>query len=753
MRGRVAPSLLSSLLALCLVAPTNALEATSSSADTTAELDVDGRYIVILEPGTDPASVLERAGARHGVAADGMFRRAIRGFSATLDADQRAGLLADPGVAAVVPDERIEATELQRIPTNISRIGATRSAIASIEGVDQRIDADIAILDTGIAIHPDLNVVGGYNCASANRAAWRDIDGHGTHVAGTAAALDNEFGVVGVAPGARLHAVRILNDDGEGLLSWYICGLDWVLTQRDPGDPTRPLFEVVNMSVTKRGSDDRNCGFTNRDPLHQAICRVVAGGITVVASAANSSRSASGNVPGAYDEVITVSALADTDGLPGGLGGNACRSFGGYGRDDTFADFSNYGGDVDIIAPGKCIFSTFARSLYATLTGTSMATPAVTGAVALYKSSRPYATPDEVREALRYLGTLDWDVSTDPDPVHEPLLDVSQMGPLGAFAIAPGTSPAPVEAGSPITTAITVTRDATFFERVALGASAPAGWMASFDRPTLFGWDATTSNLTLTAPPGTPAGRYDITASATNQRRVVSTTIPVEIFADLPTVAPAQTSIQPGVAAGSSAAPARLTWPEATDPSSPIAGYEVETNRDGGPWGQTLALDAAQREAAYSLELGASYGFRIRAKDRGGNWSPWVETPGATRVLAVDDRRSAIDYRGAWRRTTHPNALARTLSGSAEVGASARLTFTGRGVAIIAPRTRKRGVAEVYLDGAMVRRIGLWSSSPVDRHVVFARSFPEIGVHTIEWRVAGTGRHPLVELDSFIFMR
>ena len=219
-------------------------------------------------------------------------------------------------------------------------------------------DADVAIVDTGIAYHPDLNVAGGYNCSTTDPTAWRDKNNHGTHVAGTVAALDNGIGVVGVAPGARVWGVKILNDDGYGLISWYICGLDWILAQRDPTDASRPLFEAVNMSVTKPGSDDDNCGFTNNDPLHQAICRVVAGGITVVAAAANDHHNAAANIPASYNEVITVSALADTDGKAGGLGGNACFSWGGYDKDDTFADFSNYGADVDIMAPGKCILST-----------------------------------------------------------------------------------------------------------------------------------------------------------------------------------------------------------------------------------------------------------------------------------------------------------------------------------------------------------------------------------------------------------
>ena len=125
---------------------------------------------------------------------------------------------------------------------------------------------------------------------------------------------------MGVAPGVRLWAVRILNSAGDGLVSWYVCGLDWIAAQRDPADPTLPLFEAVNMSVAKSGSDDHNCGLSNEDLIHQAICRLVASGVTVVAAAGNNSFNASRLIPASYDEVITVSALADTDGGPGRAG-------------------------------------------------------------------------------------------------------------------------------------------------------------------------------------------------------------------------------------------------------------------------------------------------------------------------------------------------------------------------------------------------------------------------------------------------
>ena len=259
--------------------------------------DVTGRYIVLLDEGTDTSATVERMGRQKGIKAERTFGKSIRGFSARLDAKQRKALQADPSVFAVVPDEVIQ-VEGQTTPTGVSRIFTKSNTIAKINGVDERVDADVAIVDTGIqSNHPDLNVVGGYNCSTSNHGAWRDVQNHGTHVAGTVGAKDNAIGVVGVAPGVRLWAVKILNDDGYGLLSWYVCGLDWILAQRDPADPSRPLIEAANMSVAKSGDDDPDCGASERDVLHLAICRVVKGGITVVAAAGNDQMSAARGSP------------------------------------------------------------------------------------------------------------------------------------------------------------------------------------------------------------------------------------------------------------------------------------------------------------------------------------------------------------------------------------------------------------------------------------------------------------------------
>jgi len=712
--------------------------------------DATGRYIVLLRNGSDTAATVSRARLHAHVKADQTYARSVRGFAAKLDRAQRATLLADPSVSAIVPDGIVQLT--QTVPTGVSRVGGRLSDIASIDGTDHRVDADVAIVDTGISSHPDLNVAGGYNCSTADHAAWRDRNNHGTHVAGTIGALDNGIGVVGVAPGARVWGVKILNDDGYGLISWYICGLDWILAQRDPADASRPLFEAVNMSVTKPGSDDHNCGFTNNDPLHQAICRVVAGGITVVAAAANDHHNAANNIPASYDEVITVSALADTDGKAGGLGGNRCFSWGTYDKDDTFADFSNYGGDVDLIAPGKCIMSTIPGARYAYMSGTSMAAPTVTGAVALYKESRPNATPAEVREALRYLGNLNWKTWTDPDPSHEPLLDVSRIHTLGTFDFgAATTQPRTVEAGTTASLPVTLTRSGTFFERVRLSiTSLPDGWTGGPTPSSLIGWTANTARLAVAIPAGTPLGHYQIGVKATNQGRTATRTIDVEVVEDDPTAAPPSASVQLGSQLMLNAVWADVAWPAATDPSSSIAGYELQTSRNGAAWSPSIVLGPSQTHSIVLAGLETSWRFRLRAVDAAGHWSPWALGPVAFAPHAVDDRSSAIGRSSGWAPAYALAAYRRTESGAAGAGASLTMAFTGHGIAVIAPRSPHRGSAKVYIDGVYIRTIFLWSRTTTGRQTVFTSWFAGGGSHRITLRVVGGGPHPLFRLDAFV---
>jgi subtilisin len=716
---------------------------------------VADRYIVMFRDGSDMKTLVARFRQRDGVKVDRRFGQTIKGFSAKLDADQRRDLQADPNVLAVVPDEVIHLTA-QILPTGVSRVGGTENPIAAIDGVDQRVDADVAIVDTGIAPnHPDLNVAGGYNCSTSDSTAWRDKNDHGTHVAGIVGALDNGYGVVGVAPGARVWAVKILNDDGYGLISWYVCGLDWILSQRDPNDPSRPLFEAVNMSVSKAGSDDHNCGYTRKDVLHRAICRVVAGGITVVAAAANDSHSASNNIPASYNEVITVSALADSDGKPGGNGGNGCYSWGSYDKDDTFANFSNYGGDVDLIAPGKCIYSTYGPSGYATLSGTSMAAPTVAGAVALYKASRPYATPAEVKEGLRYLGNYNWKTSTDPDSTHEPLLDVSRLGNLGSFSLSPAGSGTPtVEGATTATVPFRVNRSSTFFERVKFAVtSVPSGWSATMGTPSLMGFSATAGTVKVVVPGGAAQGNYTIGIRGTNQGRSEATNLTVRVVSDDPTAQPPTASIVSDVQMGSSTIRVKVAWPAASDPSSDIEAYEVQRRLDDGSWSGSIDRPASDRDVTYDIAYDRDYVFRVRAQDEAGNWSGWAVASDTVRVHAVDDRSSSVVRAGKWHSYPATSGWQGTLTGSAHHSASLSLTFTGHGIAVVAPKSSHRGKVAVWVDGAYVGQVKMKADPAQRRHIIISRKFASGGSHSIVLKPAGTGKHPQFRLDAFAVLK
>jgi subtilisin family serine protease len=718
-----------------------------------------GRYIVVLADSADTTKVITRHRQREGTRAERSFKHAFRGFTASLDATQRRALLADPNVKAVVPDEVISIAA-QTIPTGVSRVGTLQSGLANVNGVDDRVDADVAIVDTGIAAHPDLVIAGGYNCSSADRTRWADEHGHGTHVAGTVGARDNTIGVVGVAPGVRLWAVRILNSSGSGLLSWYVCGLDWILAQRDPDDSSRPLIEAVNMSVAKSGSDDANCGFTNKDVLHQAICRLYAGGITVVAAAANERRSAAGYVPAAYNQVITVSALADTDGRSGGAGGSRCYSWGGYDRDDTFADFSNYGSDVDLIAPGKCIWSTRPGPTYGYSSGTSMAAPAVTGAVALYKSSRPKATPAEVRESLRYLGNQGWYTSTDPDPYHEPLLGVSRIGTLGSFSLSAPTAGRITSKGGTVFVPVSVSRTSTFFERVRLTVNGlPSGWSAALTAPSVFGWTARSTSVRVTVPSTAKPGTYHMQVTGTNWGRTQSTTVTVEVASDLPTAKVPVVSVLSASSLGRSSTGAnsvtlRASWSAATDPSDRIARYEIERNANGGAWGWTKATSGSVRSTSFSgLAFGTTYRFRVRAQDSDGDWSPWATSGVALTPALVTDRSTFVTYRGSWFRYASTYATNGGITSSSQTGATARYRFTGRTVAVVAPTSPSRGRATIYIDGVYKATIELRTSSTIARRVVYVGNWSAVGTHTIEVRVSGTSGRPTVSLDGFVLLQ
>ena len=389
-------------LALALCTALIALIATPAAAGRGAT------YIVTLADGAAVEQVAAAHGRAYGLELRYVYRHALKGYAANMSAATAQALRQDPAVRSVVADQAVS-IDAQSIPTGIDRIDAELSSARSGNG-SGAVNVDVAVIDTGIDLdHPDLNVVGGTNCSTGR--SYDDGNGHGSHVAGTIGAKDDGAGVVGVAPGARLYAVRVLNNAGSGSWASVICGVDWVTGRSG-------TIEVANMSLGGTGDDKGGC---NDGGLQEAICDSVAAGVTYAVAAGNSSDDAKNHVPAAYDQVITVSALADFDGKPGGLGSPTCRA----DQDDTLADFSNFGSDIDLIAPGVCILSAWKGGGYKTISGTSMASPHVAGAAALYKSANPGASPAQVKSALQAAGTLDWDDRDDPDPTKERLLNVS----------------------------------------------------------------------------------------------------------------------------------------------------------------------------------------------------------------------------------------------------------------------------------------------------------------------------------------
>lgn len=375
---------------------------------------VPGSYIVVLKDDVEsPQDIANEMARTHGLSVEHVYAASLKGFSATIPQARLDRIKGDPRVQ-FLSEDRVVYAFAQTTPTGISRIAASTN-------VNKGTGIGVAIIDTGIDLkHPDLqaNIVANKSCIRGKKTG-NDDNGHGSHVAGTVAAVNNDSGVVGVAPEAKLIAVKVLNAVGSGTWSSVICGIDWVTA--NAGTYT---IKVANMSLGGSGTSDNNCGNSNNDALHKAICKSTAAGVTYVVAAGNSSDEASKFVPAAYDDtVITVSALADSDGQSGSLG-----SATSYGADDTFATFSNYGSVVDLGAPGVSIFSTWKGGGYNTISGTSMATPHIAGSAALYIKSNPGLSWFQVRDGLQARAETLNNGHTDPSGLHpEPVIKADNL--------------------------------------------------------------------------------------------------------------------------------------------------------------------------------------------------------------------------------------------------------------------------------------------------------------------------------------
>ncbi|MCC7477798.1 S8 family serine peptidase [bacterium] len=339
--------------------------------------------IVGLKPGASSRDIAALSQGLSNAPAH-VYQHALLGFAGSLSQAEISRLKADPRVAFVEAD-LVAHTCAQTLGWGVNRIDAELNSGSGGAGVT------VAVLDTGIDLtHPDLAgaIIGSYNATGSGSA--NDGNGHGSHVAGIIGARNNSTGYVGVAPNCSLLAVKVLNNQGSGQISWIVAGIDWCTANKNTFN-----IKVANMSLGASG---------NSSAMATAITNATNAGITFVVAAGNSFADANNFIPAKYSNVICVSAL---------------------NSNNTFASYSNWGTAVDLIAPGTNVPSLWRRGGYKTISGTSMASPHVAGAAALWLDDHSGGFAD-VLAALQAAGESgSW--PGDPDGISEKLVDAQSL--------------------------------------------------------------------------------------------------------------------------------------------------------------------------------------------------------------------------------------------------------------------------------------------------------------------------------------
>ncbi|MFJ8160892.1 S8 family peptidase [Streptomyces sp. NPDC096136] len=373
-RRKIAGASATAVVALALGAAA-ALPASAASAggaqgvieNAGAAGSVPGSYIVTLKDSAarSTADSGRAVARRYGARIDRTYSAALNGYSVEVSEAQARKLAADPAVASVVQNRTftVDATQPGPPSWGLDRIDQRALPLDQSYTYPDKAGEGVTayIIDTGVRItHQDLagRASYGYDAIDNDNTA-QDGHGHGTHVAGTVAGS-----TYGVAKKAKIVGVRVLDNNGSGTTAQVVAGIDWVTR-----NAVKPA--VANMSLGG-GADSA---------LDTAVRNSIASGITYGVAAGNESTDASTKSPARVAEAITVGATTSTDAK---------------------ASYSNYGSILDLFAPGSSITSSWGTGDTATntISGTSMATPHVVGAAALYLAQNPSSTPAQVRDGL-----------------------------------------------------------------------------------------------------------------------------------------------------------------------------------------------------------------------------------------------------------------------------------------------------------------------------------------------------------------